>query len=129
MTVSTTRSGIREACALALFNFSRGTVAREQGVSTAAIPAIIALSRLPEPMTRMRCAATLCKLASVEANVPLMVAEGVVPAFIEMLKTQDQEIVKHCCAALCHLAHEGESSVVPTPPPSLRRCSHRTVHR
>ena len=88
-------------------------------MSTAAIPAIIALSRLPEPMTRMRCAATLCKLASVEANVPLMVAEGVVPAFIEMLKTQDQEIVKHCCAALCHLAHEGESSVVPTPPPSL----------
>ncbi len=105
-------SGIREACALALFNFSRGTIAREQGVSTTAIPAIIALSRLPEPKTRMRCAATLCKLASVEANVPLMVKEGVVPAFIEMLKTQDQEIVKHCCAALCHLAHEGSSGVM-----------------
>ena len=104
-------SEIREACALALFNFSRGEAARERGVSASAIPAIIALSRLPEPRTRMRCAATLCKLASVEANVGLMVEEGVVPAFIDMLQTRDQEIVKHCCAALCRLAHEGSSAV------------------
>lgn len=104
-------SQIRESCAQALFNFSRGKAARERGVSASAIPAIIALSKLPEPRTRMRCAATLCKLASVEANVSLMVEEGVVPAFIDMMQTRDPDVVKHCCAALCRLAHEGSSAV------------------
>ena len=90
---------IREACSLALFNFSCGKAPHERGISASAIPAIIALSRLPEPRTRMRCAATLCKLAAFEANVSLMVDEGVVSAFIDMLQTGDQDIVKHCCVA------------------------------
>ncbi|KAJ8602339.1 hypothetical protein CTAYLR_004213 [Chrysophaeum taylorii] len=105
-------SEIREACALAMFNFSRGEASRDASVSAAAVPAIIALSRLPEPRTRMRCAATLCKFASVEQNVALMVEADVVPAFIDMLQTRDQDIVKHCCAALCRLAHEGTSAVM-----------------
>ncbi|KAH8091564.1 ubiquitin-protein transferase [Aureococcus anophagefferens] len=67
-------SEIREACARAL-QLQPGE-ARERACPLA-IPAIIALSRLPEPRTRMRCAATLCKLASVEANAGLMVEEGV----------------------------------------------------
>ena len=62
----------------------------------------------------MRCAATLCKLAAFEANVSLMVDEGVVSAFIDMLQTGDQDIVKHCCVALCRLAHEGSSAVTIT---------------
>ena len=106
-------SDIREACALALFNFSRGEVSRETSVSAAAVPALIALSKLPEPRTRMRCAATLCKLASVEQNVALMVEADVVRAFIDMLRSsnnQQKEIVKHSCAALCRLAHEGTSA-------------------
>ena len=105
---------IREACSLALFNFSCGKAPHERGISASAIPAIIALSRLPEPRTRMRCAATLCKLAAFEANVSLMVDEGVVSAFIDMLQTGDQDIVKHCCVALCRLAHEGSSAVTIT---------------
>ncbi|KAH8044263.1 ubiquitin-protein transferase [Aureococcus anophagefferens] len=100
-------SEIREACA-PRSSTSAGRGARR--VSALAIPAIIALSRLPEPRTRMRCAATLCKLASVEANVGLMV-ERRRARFIDMLQTRDQEIVKHCCAALCRLAHEGSSAV------------------
>ena len=106
-------SDIREACALALFNFSRGESSRDASVSAAAVPALIALSRLPEARTRIRCAATLCKLASVEQNVPFMVEADVVPAFIEMLRTSnDEEIVKQCCAALCRLAHEGTSATM-----------------
>lgn len=105
-------SEIREACALAMFNFSRGEASRDESVSASAVPAIIALCRLPEPRTRMRCAATLCKFASVEQNVALMVEADVVPAFIDMLQTRDKEIVKHCCAALCRLAHEGSSAVM-----------------
>ncbi len=105
---------IREACSLALFNFSCGKAPHERGISASAIPAIIALSRLPEPRTRLRCAATLCKLAAFEANVSLMVDEGVVSAFIDMLQTGDQDIVKHCCVALCRLAHEGSSAVTIT---------------
>lgn len=105
---------IREACALALFNFSRGEASRDESVTAAAVPAIIALSRrLPvEPVTRMRCAATLGKFASVEQNVALMVEADVVPAFIDMLESRDPHIVKHCCAALCRLAHEGSSAVM-----------------
>ncbi|KAH8071893.1 ubiquitin-protein transferase [Aureococcus anophagefferens] len=99
--------GVTALCNICL----AGARPRASAACPPAIPAIIALSRLPEPRTRMRCAATLCKLASVEANVGLMVEEGVVPAFIDMLQTRDQEIVKHCCAALCRLAHEGSSAV------------------
>jgi hypothetical protein len=60
----------------------------------------------------MRCAAALCKLAVNVNNVPLMISEGVVPAFIEMLKTENPDIVRHCCSALCCLAHEGSSCVM-----------------
>jgi hypothetical protein len=124
---------IREACALALFNLSRGEATRDHQVNLSSIPAIIALSRLNSRVTQMRCAAALCKLAVNIVNVPLMVENGVVPAFIEMLKTEDPGIVKHCCAgenalsppslhrslvtrlvgtALCSLAHEGSSCVM-----------------
>ena len=82
---------IREACSLALFNFSCGKAPHERGISASAIPAIIALSRLPEPRTRMRCAATLCKLAAFEANVSLMVDEGVVSAFIDTTNASTKE--------------------------------------
>ena len=40
----------------------------------------------------MRCAATL-QACLLEANVSLMVAEGVVSAFIDMLQTGDHDIV------------------------------------
>ncbi|KAJ1461141.1 armadillo-type protein [Pelagophyceae sp. CCMP2097] len=112
---------IREACALSLFNFSRGDAVKERTVSAAAIPAIIALSRghvlngLATPASsecRMRCAAALCKLAAVEANVSLMVDAGVVAAFIDMLQTRDADIVKHCCAALCRLARDDASAAL-----------------
>ena len=120
---------IREACSLALFNFSCGKAPHERGISASAIPAIIALSRLPEPRTRMRCAATLCKLAAFEANISLMVDEGVVSAFINMLQTGDQNIIKHCCAALCRLAHEGSSAVTITEgavPKVIAGCGERS---
>lgn len=106
---------IREACALAMFNFTRGEAHRDETVSLAAVPALITLSRqLPEARTRMRCAATLCRFTTVEKNVALMVEAGIVPAFIDMLQTRDQDITKHCCAALCRLANEGRSAVTIT---------------
>lgn len=103
---------IREACALALFNLSRGEATRDHQINIQAIPAIISLSRMDNPSTQMRCASALCKLAVNTANVPVMVESGVVPAFIEMLKTEHPGIVKHCCSALCCLAHEGSSCVM-----------------
>lgn len=99
-------SGIQEACALALFNLSRGEGTRDHQINKHAIPAIIRLSRLQKPVTQMRCAASLCKLAVNAANVPLMLSEGVVPAFIEMLKTEDAGIIKHCCSGNKFMGHE-----------------------
>ena len=38
-----------------------------------------------------------------------IVEDGVIPTFIELLKTEVPDTVKHCCAALCQLAQDSTS--------------------
>ncbi|CAM9785845.1 unnamed protein product [Chrysoparadoxa australica] len=100
---------IQAACSLALFSFSCGNSnVQEMVVAGGGTRAVISLIKRAgsDLDTRRRCAAVLCNLARASANVPPMVAEGVIPSIIDLLKTGDILAVKYCCAALCLVAQD-----------------------
>ncbi|GMI42661.1 hypothetical protein TrCOL_g2892 [Triparma columacea] len=104
-----TVEGIRESCALALFNLSCGEQCRKSAVAVGAVSAVMEIAKLDDAQAKMRCAATLCNLSAEPLNISKMVEEGVIPTFIDLLMTGEPETVKHCCAALCQLAMDSDS--------------------
>ena len=104
---------IREACSLALFNFSCGKAPHERAFLRLRFQPLLFYRGCLNP--EHVCAARL-HFASLP-HLRLMLVSWLMKVlyrFIDMLQTGDQDIVKHCCVALCRLAHEGSSAVTIT---------------
>ena len=90
--------------ALSLATLSTKPQERDHLVSEGAIPALVALTREPDVVTKMSCALALMNLASEPELRGVMLDRGAAAAIVGLSKSKDRQIQKNCAIALCNLS-------------------------